>query len=199
MGVGYEASALHLINSLVVDESAPYTTEPPAGSGLPLIPGTRYMIGAPRFRSPAASEIIRWRDRLAVKYRAQLGERLAWDEASEFSADEEAATSADVMLRYVAAIVDERGPGGLRGLVGAEKPPHEEIRRALDGVDRRGFTGRFPQLSLTEYYWLPFQRNLIIEEPDWQGRTRRFGSVYRLADQLRDLRALLRETDPAAS
>src|SRR5208282_1646508 len=100
------------------------------------------------------------------------------------------------MLRYVAAIVDERGAAGLRGLVGAQRPPREEIGRALDRVNRRGFTVRFPQLSLTEYYWLPFQRNLIIEAPDWRVKTKRFGSVYRLADELRDLRALLLEADP---
>jgi hypothetical protein len=40
---------------------------------------------------------------------------------------------------------------------------------------------------------------MIIEEPDWQGRTRRFGSVYRLADELRDLRAQLVQADPACS
>jgi hypothetical protein len=199
MGVGYEASALHLISTLVVDESAPYTTEPPAWWGLPPIPGAKYMSGPPRFRSPAASEIVRWRNRLALRYRAQLGERLTWDEQSEFSLGEDAAVSADVMLRYVAAIVDEHGPEGLRSLVGAEKPAHEEIARALDAVDRRGFTGRFPQLSLTEYYWLPFQRNLIIEAPDWRGKTKRFGSVYRLADEVSDIRALLLHADPGCA
>jgi hypothetical protein len=54
-------------------------------------------------------------------------------------------------------------------------------------------------LSLGEYYWLPFQRNLIIEEPDWKGRTTRFGSVYRLADQLSDIRALLLQADPGCA
>jgi hypothetical protein len=154
---------------------------------------------SPALSLPEASEIVRWRDRLADKYRAQLDELLTWDEATEFETSEDAATSADVMLRYVAAIVDERGLEGLRGLVGAERPPHGEIGRALVRVERRGFTGRFPQLSLTEYYWLPFRRNMIIEEPDWQGRTARFGSVYRLADELRDIRALLLETDRACS
>lgn len=148
---------------------------------------------------PAASDIIRWRDRLAARYRAQLGESLTWDEASEFSLSEDAAVSADVMLRYVAAIVDERGAAGLRGLVGAERPSHEEIGRGLDRVDRRGFTVQYPQLSLTERYWLPFQRNLIIEAPDWRGKTQRFGSVYHVANELRDLRALLVEAEPGCA
>ncbi len=101
MGVVYEASPLHRISFLVVDESAPSTTNPPAWWGLPPIPGAKYMTEPARFRSPAASEIIRWRDRLAVRYRAQLGERLTWDEASEYAVGEDAAVSADVMLRYV--------------------------------------------------------------------------------------------------
>lgn len=199
MGVGYQASPLHRISFLIVDKAESDGTQPPTGSGLPPIPGAKYLTQPLRFRSPAASDIIRWRDRLAEKNLAQLGERLSWDETSDFASSEEAAVSADVMLRYVAAIVDERGPHGLRSLVGADKPEHPEIARALDGVGRRGFTGRFPQLSLGEYYWLPFQRNLILEEPDWEGRSQRFGSVYRLADQLGDLRALLREADPACA
>ena len=199
MGVGYEASPLHRISTLVIDENAPYTTEPPAGSPLPLIPGARYMTEPPRFRSPAASDIVRWRDRLADTYLSQLGERLNWDEESAFETGEETAVSADVMLRYVAAILDERSPQGLSALVGADKPEHEEIRRALDGVEARGFTVRFPQLSLGEYYWLPFHANLIIEEPNWEGKTRRFGSLYRLADELRDIRALLLRADPACA
>lgn len=199
MGVGYEASPLHRISILVVDEAAPSTTEPPPGWLLPPLLGVRYMTEPPRFRSPAAGDIIRWRDRLAEHRLAELGERLTWDETSDYESSEDAAVSADVMLRYVAAIVDERGPRGLGALVGLEKPDHPEIARALDGVERRGFTGRFPQLSLGEYHWLPFQQNLILEEPDWEGKTRRFGSVYRLADQVADIRALLREADPACA
>ena len=143
MGVGYEASALHLINSLVVDESAPYTTEPPAGSGLPL--DSRHEIHDWR---PPVSLSCRERNHplarsIGGEIPCAIGRTAGLGRGEREPADKEAATSADVMLRYVAAIVEERGPGGLRGLVGAEKPPHEEIRRALDGVDRRGFTGRF--------------------------------------------------------
>jgi hypothetical protein len=197
MGVGYTASALHLIAYLVVDEAAPYTTEPPAWWPFPLPPNGeyRFMKEPARFQSPSVDEIVAWRDRLATAYQGQLGERLSWDEASQSSLSEDAAVSADLMLRYVAAKVDEGGARALRGLVGAERPPRDEIHRALHGVDRRGFTGRFPQLSLVVYYWLPFQRNLIIEEPDWRGKTKRFGSVYRLADEVGEIRAMLLEAD----
>jgi hypothetical protein len=154
------------------------------------------MVDPARFRSPAARDIIVWRDRLAIKYRGQLGELLWWDEASDYSKSEEAATSADVLLRYVAAITDEGGPQALRSLVGADKPKHDEIDRALAGAERRGFTGRFRQLLLAYTFWLPFQRDMIIEEADWQGKTERFGSSFRLEEEVRELRTLIADADP---
>ena len=198
MGVGYQASALHRISYMVVDENAPYTTEPPPGSP-PFPPGTRYMKDPLQLRSPAIVGIISWRDKLAIKYADQLGELLSWDEESEFSESEDAAVSGDVLLRYVAAVTEESGSKGIIDLVGRRKPPRDELHRAFDSADKRGFTGRFPQLLLGSQYWLPFQRNMIIEEPDWQGRTNRFGSTYRLEDQVRELRTMIREADPSTS
>jgi len=160
------------------------------------MPGVRYMLEPARFRSPAAQDVIVWRDRLAIKYRGQLGELLSWDETSDFWTCEDAATSADLLLRYVAAIADEGGPQALRGLVGADEPALDEIDRVLEGADRRGFTGRFPQLLLVSRYWLPFQRAMIIEEPDWRGKTKRFGSNFRLEEEVRELRALIADADP---
>ncbi|QEX19509.1 hypothetical protein FRZ44_48230 [Hypericibacter terrae] len=196
MGVGYQASALHKIAYLVVDEAAPSTSEPPSWWKLPPIPGAQYATEPARVRSPTAVDVIAWRDQLAIKYRGQLGEVLTWDEASDFVESEDAATSADVLLRYVAARIDERGTQGIRSLIDAEGPPSVEIGRALEGAESRGFTSRFPQLLLRSAFWLPFHRNMIIEEPDWQGRTERFGSNFRLEEELRDLRMLIAEADP---
>ena len=58
------------------------------------------------------------------------------------------------------------------------------------------FTGRYPQLLLGEQFWLPFERNTIIEEPDWHGKTERFGSNTRLAEEIRELKAMIEEADP---
>jgi hypothetical protein len=149
-----------------------------------------------RFSSPAAQDIIIWRDHLAIKYRGLLGEFLSWDETSDFWTCEDAATSADLLLRYVAAVADEGGPQAIHGLVDVDKPALEVIDRALEGVDRRGFTGRFPQLLLVSRFWLPFQRDMIIEEPDWQGKTKRFGSNFQLEEEVRELRALIAGADP---
>jgi hypothetical protein len=148
------------------------------------------------FRSPVAGDIIAWRDHLAIRYGSQLGELLSWDEASDYSKSEDVAPGADLLLRYVAAVVDERGPQAIHSLVGADKPAHDEIHRALGGVDRRGCAGRFPQLLLVPEFWLPFQQNMIIEEPDWQGETKQFGSNFWLAEEIRELRALITDADP---
>lgn len=37
---------------------------------------------------------------------------------------------------------------------------------------------------------------MIIEEPDWQSKTERYGSSYRLADELEELRQLIKDADP---
>jgi hypothetical protein len=199
LGIGYQASALHKIVHLVVDEDAPYWTEPPPGWKLPLFPGVRYMKDPARFRSSDAADIIAWRDQLAAKYRDQFGELLTWDEGSDVSESAETATGADVSFRYVAALLDERGPEGIHDLVGTTKPGHAEIARALHEADRRGFTGRFPQFLLVSKYWLPFQRNMVIEEPSWLGTVERFGSNYRLTEELQQVRDAILAVDPSAA
>ncbi len=171
MDVGNQASALHLIAYLVVDDDAPYATEPSRGWNLPPIPSAKLMKDPARFRSPAAADIVSWRDRLAIRRQSQLGEILTWDETTDFCEAADTAVSGDLLLRYVAAIAsDEGGAAAVRGLAGREGPPHEKIGRALVDARRRGFTGRYPQLLLGEQFWLPFERNTIIEEPDWQDR-----------------------------
>jgi hypothetical protein len=196
MSVGYEASGLHHISFLDEEDLTAASQEPPAGLPPFDIQGTRYLKWPLPTRSPTIEEIVTWLDRLAAAYKVQLGERLTWDETSAFTLGEDAAVSCDLMLRYVAARIDEQGPRALRGHASADRPPLDEIERALARVEARGFTCRFPQLSLVGLYWLPFERNMIIEEPDWRGKTERFGSTYRLAEEISDIRAMLREADP---
>jgi hypothetical protein len=192
MGVGYSASALHRISYLV---PGPPIDPPPQTAQI--FPGVQWT-GAGTFRSATVAEIVAWRDSLAHKYREQLDETLDWDETNDFWAAEDIGTSEDVAVRYIAAVADEDGPRALRALAGAPKPPSDEVQRALADVEKRGFTSRFPQLLLMSSCWLPFQRNMIIEEPDWQGELRRYGSTYRLAEELTDLRTLINLADALA-
>lgn len=196
MGVGYSASPLHRISYLDLASSG-FTS--PSPRDLPPDLGAlnaRHATGPVYLRSPTAAEIIAWRDRLAVKYREQLGEALTWDEQSNFEISEDIAISCEVCLHYVAAIIEESGPRAVRRLIDTDIPTPGEIERAVASVERRGFSGPFPQLKLVARFWLPFRRNMIIEEPDWQTRTRRYGSSYRLADELEELRQLIKDADP---
>ena len=124
---------------------------------------------------------------------------MSWDETSAYSQDIEIGVGADVLLRYVAARIVEAGPSALRDLVGAVKPERSEIHRALENAILWGFRGRFPQLLLGPMYWLPFQRNMIVEEPDWRGAFNRYGSSFRLADELRDITTFIAGADPRAT
>ena len=185
MGVGYTASALHTITYLDVSG---YPGDQTRFPDIDLSIFEKKPMQQARFRSFPAAEIILWRNQLAAKYRDQFGELLTWDEGSDFSELAETATGADVSFRYVAALLDERGPDGIHDLVGTTKPGHAEIARALNEANRRGFAGRFPQLLLVSKYWLPFQRNMVIEEPSWLGTVERFGSNYRLLEELQQVR-----------
>lgn len=150
-------------------------------------------------RSPPAAVIVAWRDRLSDKYAHQLGEQLLWDENSEFDRSEDVAASADVSLRYTAAILDQRGPAGARFLAGASEPSGEVLNAAFSDAERWGFAGRFPQLLRGARYWLPFRRHLIIEEPNWRGNLGRYGALFQLRDELAAVRTIILETDPAAA
>jgi len=176
LGVGYAASALHRILDLVTDESAAAPSEPPPELAQ-AFPGVKW--GRPaKFRATPVADILAWRERLAEKYWSQLGEILTWDEENDFEAAEDTRTSADVQFHYLAALIDERGP---------------------EAVGRHGFTSRFPQMLLGAMHWLPFERNLIIEEPDWRGKLRRFGSSERLIEEIIDLRDLIAAADLRAT
>jgi hypothetical protein len=82
-------------------------------------------------------------------------------------------------------------------MINQRRPNDREIETALAEAERRGFRGRFPQLLLGGRIWLPFSRNLMIEEPDWDGRAERYGSVPRLVDELTAIRAGITDADPS--
>jgi hypothetical protein len=201
MGVGYQVSALHRIRSL--DMSSLHTRtivkgEDPlldalAAGGMTLQVPTEPL----RFRSATVESILAWRQGIADKYRDQLGEELTWDERSDFEASEDTATNADMMLRYVTAVLDQQGQVALKGL-GGGRPPQEELDAVFTEAMWRGFGGRFPQLLLGPLIWLPFERDLIIEELRWDGHLARYGTVIRLIDEITAVRAAIADTDPSA-
>jgi hypothetical protein len=43
---------------------------------------------------------------------------------------------------------------------------------------------------------LPFEANLMIEEPNWDGSTQRYGSLFRFFDEITAVRAAITEADP---
>jgi hypothetical protein len=200
MGIGYCVSPLHRITHF---DASQLTTRPPVkGSHSPIdqaaaLLGTNVGVGTPRLYSPAVDEVLAWRQGVASKYRDQLEENLTWDEETTFEVSEDVATSSDVMFHYVAAILDQRGTSELRQLVDITEPPRHEYEAVFAEADRRGFGGRFPQLLLGANLWLPFKRHLMIEEPNWEGKLDRYGSVFRLVDEIITVRAAIAHVQPS--
>jgi hypothetical protein len=197
MGVGYAASAFHRIVSLETDPGSKPADKPPP---FPLPPGMVWAPRPARFSSPDAAVIIAWRERISAKYYPQLEERLWWDEESDFEQSEDVRTSADMLLRFVAAVLDQRGPDGAAAVLkGATKPSAQDRAATFVDAERRGPAGRFPQLLLGVRYWLLFQRDVIIEEPNWRGNVQRYGSVFRLAEEVRGVRDFIASADASAT
>src|SRR5580700_5407273 len=199
MGVGYCVSPLHRITYF--DTSAMTMRPPVKGSDSPIdqiaeATGASVGVGVPRLYSPAIKEILAWRQGIATKYRDQLEEQLTWDEDTTFEVSEEVATSSDVMFRYVAAILDQRGTSELNKLLDITEPPRHEYQAVFAEADRRGFGGRFPHLLLGANLWLPFRSQLMIEEPNWNGKLDRYGSVFHLVDEITTVRAAIADADP---
>jgi hypothetical protein len=82
-------------------------------------------------------------------------------------------------------------------MVHQRRPTSDEMDAAFADAERRAFGGRFPQLLLGARFWLPFSRNLMIEEPDWEGAVERYGSVPRLLDEITAIRAGIATADPS--
>jgi hypothetical protein len=202
MGVGYCVSPLH---GIIRFDASPIITRPPVkGSNSPIdqvteLTGANVGVGTPRLYSPAVEEILVWRQGVATKYRDQLEEQLAWDEDTTFKVSEDVATSGDVMFHYVAAVLDQHGQSALSNLIDAPEPSTQEFGAVFAEADRRGFGGRFPHLLLGANLWLPFKKHLMIEEPNWEGKIERYGSVFHLVDELTTVRAAIADTQPSVA
>ena len=199
MGIGYSTSALHQISYLEPIPGAPPSAEP-IPDFLRGMPGVIWDPRPLRFVSPSKAEIVAWRRRIAARYRSQLGEELYWDEDDEFEQSEDQPTSSPVQLGYVTAVLDRVGTDeAARALAGMPKPSHDVMDPEFAVAERRGFTGQFPQMLLGAAYWLPFRRNMIIEEPTWRGDLARFGSSHALAVEIAAVRRFIATVDPRAT
>jgi hypothetical protein len=202
MGVGYCVSPLHRI--IHFDASAITSRPPIKGSNSPIdrvaeLTGTNVGVGTPRLYSPTIEEILVWRQGVATKYRDQLEEGLTWDESSTFEVSEDVATSGDVMFHYVAAVLDQHGKSELSKLINIGQPPPHQLSAVFAEADRRGFGGRFPHLLLGAELWLPFKSQLMIEEPNWDGKVNRYGSVFHLMDEVTTVRAAIADSQPSVA
>jgi hypothetical protein len=202
MGVGYCVSPLHRMCHL--DTSAMTTRRPIKGCDSRIdqfaeVTGAIVAVGTPRFYSPAIEEILVWRQGIATKYRDQLEEGLTWDEGSTFEIAEDVATSGDVMFHYVAAVLDQHGKSELSKLSNVGQPPPQQLDAVFAEADRRGFGGRFPHLLLGAELWLPFKSQLMIEEPNWEGKVNRYGSAFHLVDEVTTVRAAIADTQPSVA
>jgi len=110
---------------------------------------------------------------------------------------EDVAIGDDAMFHYLAAIFDQRGTSELSKLVDITEPPTHEYEAVFAEADRRAFGGCFPQLLLGANLWLPYKRHLMIEEPNWEGKVERYGSVYHLVDEIITVRAAIADVQPS--
>ena len=200
MGVGYSASPLHRVRYLdraALQQRQIVRGESPLLDTLAALGAKTVAEGPLRFRSPTVESILAWRQALASKHNDQLGEELTWDERSTFESSDDVATSGDAMFHYVAAVLDQRGQAALRDLVHRDRPPSDEMGAVFTEADRRGLSGRFPQLLLGAKTWLPFERNLVIDERDWNGNPNSYGSAFRFVDEVAAVRAGIADADPS--
>jgi len=201
MGVGYQVSPLHRLVYLDMGDARQRAIVPGESRLLDALAYARGMNSVTdepvRTRSPTVERILEWRQRLATKYRDQLNEALTWNERSTYETSDDVATSGDVLFHFAAAVLDQRGQAGLTDLIDQGRPPRDEMEPAFTEAERRGFGGRFPQLLLGANTWLPFQRNLMLEEPNWDGKMDRYGSVARLVDEITAVRGAIAEADPS--
>jgi hypothetical protein len=151
-------------------------------------------------RTPGKSDVIRWREALSRKYRSQLGEPLVWDEDSAINRSEDLRSKDLSMLTLAAACVDLFGEHEAgRKLAGRTDVPLPEDIDLSDKARARGYLSKFPQLLLGVECWLPFRRDMIIEEPDVMGYKSWFGSLYSLQQQVELLRTFIRTAEPLAA
>ena len=109
-----------------------------------------------------------------------------------------------MLLRYVAAVLDQHGPVAAAGMLVNMTEPNlaepgdlAQVNTAFAETDRRGFSGRFPHLLLDAHYWFPFQRSMMIEETNWEGKIERYGSSIRLLEELKAVKSFITGALPA--
>jgi hypothetical protein len=201
MGVGYQVSPLHRLirlDTAALQQRPIVRGESSVLEALANATGAKTVASGPLpTRSPTVERILAWRQVLVDEYNDRLGEQLTWDERSTFATSEDVATSGDVAFRYAANVVDQLGQARLRDFIDRPERLRDDMVAAFAEAERRGSGGRFPQLLLGARIWLPFERNLIIEWPNWDGRTDRYGSVFRLVDEVAAVRVGIADTDPS--
>jgi hypothetical protein len=151
-------------------------------------------------RSPPKAGVIKWRDALSRKYRSQLGEPLTWDEDTSFTESEDLGWPQFGMLIHAAARIDLLGElEAARQLTQRSDIPLSETSDFIDKSSARGYLSKFPQLLLGVNCWLPFRRDMIIEEPDPLGERQRFGSLFALRQQIETIRTFILNAEPSAT
>lgn len=190
MTSGFITAALHQGPALIFSRPA---TDP--GNPWPEIDA--------KLAGPNALTIVTWRDVLVEKYRTQLDQPLDWDEATTFREQVDVDPEAQRALFYATAVLELQGEElAAAHLAALQKLPNNALERITADIDKLGYRCHFPQLLLQVDYWLPFSRDLIIEEPDWSGATRRFGSLMALRHELDRVELFLqhgRHTSPSSS
>ncbi|MDQ0474843.1 hypothetical protein [Labrys wisconsinensis] len=201
MGVGYQVSALHRIGYAEPVESVETEKLNPSDFVGFLLRGAGISsrMGAVNLHYPSISDIKRWRSALNSKYKSQLQENISWDEDDEFSKSEDISSTSDIMLMYVAAIIDKYSVSEACSLIKEGRPPYSNLEDVLTGAKYRGFGGNFPQLLLGARYWLPFKQHLMLEDANWLGRTERYGSIFQLNEEVKEVKKFIKIADPDAT
>jgi len=185
----YAVTAFHKLNH--VGDSVPHDDPDAFGLG---VAGVHAMSPRPY----AVEKIVAWRDRLSADHERDLGEAISWDETSDFSIEADVDHFCDATLGYLAAAIEEEGDAGVAARLGLAPTDCADWRR-LRALDRSpAAPSRFQQLLAPCQFWLPFQKDAFIVAEDWRGEERVFGSLYRLADDVRSLASLIVAADPGA-
>jgi hypothetical protein len=111
----------------------------------------------------------------------QLEEEPTWVEGSTFESSEDVTTGGDVMFRYVAAELDQRGKSDLTRLLDLGRPAQQELDAVFAEASRWSFGGRFPHLLLERAYGYR-SRGTHLD---------RYGSVFRLVEEVTTVRAAI--------
>lgn len=206
MGIGYGVSAISKIvyldpadggamRAMSVEEIIRSATEHPDADGTK----ARGESVQPLFRTTPKAQVIAWRDRLSEKYKVQLQETLRWDEDSSDEFGEDIARSVGRAHWYVAAVLALRGPKiAADVLAGLKEISSQDYSAVSAQADKLGYSVSLPQTVLGGKVWLPFQRDFIIEEPDWRGTLARFGSSFRFRDELVRIADFIGAAEPGA-